>query len=247
MSETRYELYYWPSIQGRGELVRLALEAAGAEYVDVARLPAAEGGGVPAMQKLMARADIAPEPLAPPFLKHGDVVVAQTANILLYLGPRLGLAPEDERGRLAANQLQLTVTDLYAEAHDCHHPISTGLYYEDQKPEAVRRATGFVRQRMPKFLNYFERVLQRNGGRHLVGGALSYVDLSLFQSIEGLSYAFPRGMAALAPEIPGLLRLRDHVAALPRVAAYLTSARRKPFNEHGIWRRYPELDIAPAD
>ena len=247
MSTSRYELYYWPSIQGRGELVRLALEEAGAEYVDVARLSAAEGGGIPAMQRLMRSAEGALSPLAPPFLKSGDLVIAQTANILLYLGPRLGLVPTDEAGRLAANQLQLTVADLYGEAHDCHHPVSTGLYYEDQKPEAIRRSTAFVRQRMPKFLGYLERVLDSNGGRHLVGDALSYVDLSVFQTIEGLSYAFPRGMAALGPKIPGLLRLRDHVASRPRIAAYLTSPRRRPFNENGIFRKYPELDIAPEE
>lgn len=244
MSDAPYELYYWPSIQGRGELVRLALEEAGADYVDVARLPASKGGGVPAMHKLMASGASALEPFAPPFLKSGDLVIAQTANILFYLGPRLSLTPADEAGRLHVNQLQLAVADLYAEAHDCHHPISTGLYYEDQKPESLRRTTAFVRERMPKFLGYFERVLDQNGGRYLVGGALSYADLSLFQSVEGLTYAFPRGMAGLAPRIPGLLRLRDHVAARPRIAAYLASPRRLPFNENGIFRRYPELDVA---
>lgn len=243
MKEPQIELYYWPGIQGRGELVRLALEAAGADYVDVARLPATKGGGVAAMQKLMAKGAGGLEPFAPPFLKVGDLVIAQTANILLYLGPRLGLVPEGDAARFAANQLQLTIADLVGEVHDTHHPISTGLYYEDQKPEALRRATAFVRERMPKFLGYFERVLRHGGGRHLVGDALSYVDLSAFQVIEGLSYAFPRAMAAFAPQIPKLLTLRDHVATRPRVAQYLGSKRRIPFNESGIFRRYPELDV----
>lgn len=243
MKEPQIELYYWPGIQGRGELVRLALEAAGADYVDVARLPATKGGGVAAMQKLMAKGAAGLEPFAPPFLKQGDLVIAQTANILLYLGPRLGLVPEGDAARFGANQLQLTISDLVAEAHDTHHPISTGLYYEDQKPEARRRATAFVRERMPKFLGYLERVLVHNGGRHLVGDALSYVDLSAFQVIEGLSYAFPRAMAGLAPQIPKLCALRDHVTTRPRVAQYLGSKRRLPFNESGIFRRYPELDV----
>lgn len=244
MSEAHYELYYWPSIQGRGELIRLALEDAGASYVDVARRSAAEGGGVAAMQKLM-KSTPSLEPFAPPFLRSGDLVIAQTANILLYLGPRLGLAPSDEAGRLHANQLQLTIADIYGEVHDTHHPIATGLYYEDQKPEAVRRATSFVRERAPKFLGYLERVLTKNGGHHMVGGASSYVDLSVFQVIEGLEYAFPRGMAALAPKIPHLRRLRDEVKARPRIAAYLASPRRLAFNENGIFRRYPELDVEP--
>ncbi|KYF55728.1 glutathione S-transferase [Sorangium cellulosum] len=246
MKAPTYELYYWPSIQGRGEFVRLALEDAGAAYVDVARLPAAKHGGVAAMQKLMKSHALALEPFAPPFLRAGDLVIAQVANILFYLGPRLGLVPDDEASRLGAHQLQLTVTDLVAEVHDTHHPISVELYYEDQKPEALRRSQAFVAERMPKFLGYFERVLERHGGRHLVGGAMSYVDLSLFQVIAGLRYAFPRAMAAFAPKIPGLVALHDRVAERPRIAAYLASDRRIPFNEDGIFRRYPELDPAPS-
>jgi len=238
-----FELYYWPSIQGRGEFVRLALEEAGAAYVDVARLPAAKGGGVAAMRKLMSAHAGGLEPFAPPFLKAGDLIIAQTANILLYLGPHLGLVGESEADRLRANQLQLTIADLVGEAHDTHHPLSTSLYYEDQKPEARRRATAFVHERLPKFLGYLERVLEHGGRRHLLGGALSYVDLSAFQVIEGLEYAFPHGMAGLAPSIPLLLALRDRVAARPRIAEYLASKRRLPFNEDGIFRRYPELDV----
>jgi glutathione S-transferase len=242
MAQATYDLYYWPSIQGRGEFVRLALEDAGAPYRDVARLPASEGGGVRAMQKLMKDAG-GLEPFAPPFLVSGDLILAQTAAILLYLGPRLGLVPADEPSRLHAHQLQLTLADVVGEVHDTHHPISTGLYYEDQKPEALRRATAFVQERLPKFLGYFERVLHRAGGESLLRGGHSYVDLSMFQVMEGLGYAFPAAMKGMAPKVPGLVKLRDRVAARPRVAAYLASERRLSFNENGIFRRYPELDV----
>jgi glutathione S-transferase len=247
MSHDPYQLYYWPGLQGRGEFVRLTLEDAGAPYVDVARLPAAEGGGIPALRKLMKSGAAPLEPFAPPFLKSGELVIAQTANILLYLAPRHGLIPTDEASRLRGNQLQLAVADLVGEAHDTHHPLSTGLYYEDQKPAALTRATSFVRERLPKFLGYFERVLKANDGKHFVGDAVSYVDLSVFQVIEGLHYAFPRGMAGMASQIPRLLALRDAVAARPQLSAYLASPRRLPFNEDGIFRRYPELDVALAE
>jgi glutathione S-transferase len=244
----RYELHYWPSIQGRGEFIRLALEEAGAPYVDVARLPEAEGGGERALLAFLKQQAHALPPFAPPVLRVGELVIAQTANILLYLGPRLRLAPEDEPGRLAANQLQLTLADFAGEAHDTHHPIAASLYYEDQKPEARRRAAAFVAERIPKFLRYFERVLQRNergAGRHLVGAELSYADLSLAQVLWGLDYAFPRALARLSPEIPRCRELRDRVAERPLIAAYLRSERRLPFNQHGLFRSYPELDIEP--
>jgi glutathione S-transferase len=241
---TTYELYYWPTIQGRGEFVRLALEEAAAPYVDVARLPAKEGGGVPALMKMMHEPGDTLEPFAPPFLRAGEILVAQSANILLFLGPRLGLVPDDEAGRLRANQLQLTLADLVDETHDTHHPVAGSLYYEDQKPEAARRAADFVKNRLPKHLGYLERVLARAGGHHFVGGAISYVDLSAFQVVAGLRYAFPRAMERLAPSVPGLLDLATRVAARPRIAAYLASPRRLPFSEHGIFRRYPELDLA---
>ncbi len=238
-----YELYYWPSIQGRGEFVRLALEAAGAGYVDVARGSGA-GQGMAAMMALMNAADLSTPPFAPPVLKADGIVVAQTANILQFLGPRLGLAPADEAGRLWTHQLQLTVTDFLSEAHDTHHPIASSLYYEDQKPEALRRTGEFLKARAPKYLGYFETVLGRNrsGAAHLVGAGLTYADLSLFQIVEGMRYAFPRAMARLEPELPAVAALRDSVAALPRISAYLASPRRIPFNEQGIFRRYPELD-----
>jgi len=233
----RYQLYYWPSIQGRGEFIRLALEAGGAGYLDVARAP----GGVAKMLALMEDKSAARPPFAPPFLRSGRLVIAQTANILQYLGPRLGLAPADEAARIWAHQLQLTIADFVLEAHDTHHPIGAGLYYEDQKPESKRRAKEFRTGRMPKFLGYFEGVLAKNRGR-AVGRSLTYVDLSLFQVVAGLRYAFPRAMRSLEPAHPRLVALHERVAALPRIAAYLASERRIPFNEQGIFRRYPELD-----
>jgi glutathione S-transferase len=235
-----YELYYWPLIQGRGEFVRLALEEAGAAYVDVARTP----GGVQRMMKLLAGAGARPAPFAPPFLRSGSVVLAHTANILLYLGARHALAPKGEVGRLAAHQLQLTVTDFLAEVHDVHHPISVGLYYEDQKREAKQRAQGFVAERLPRFLGYFEDVLAKNGGRFTLGPRFTYVDLSMFQILAGLDYAFPRAMRHMKRRVRRLRALHDRVAARPRVAAYLASARRIAFNEDGVFRHYPELDRA---
>ncbi|MFS8146326.1 glutathione S-transferase [Rhizobium sp. BR 249] len=236
-----YELYYWDGIQGRGEFVRLALEEAGAEYIDVAREP---GRGTGAMLAIMKSESEPHIPFAPPFLKDGDLIIPHVANILFYLGPKLGLTPEDEGLRYVANGLQLTVTDFVAEVHDTHHPIDTSLYYEDQKQEAKARSAAFIRERIPKFLGYFERVLRQNpeGTNHLVGGALTYVDLSLFQVIEGLSYAFPKAIAKRRAEYPGLLALHGAVAKRPNIARYLASPRRLAFNEEGIFRHYPELD-----
>lgn len=236
----RYELYYWPSIQGRGEFVRLALEDAGADYLDVARRPR----GMAAMTRLMeSRAEKHP-PFAPPFLKAGRLVLAQTANILFYLGPRLDLAPKNNADRLRAHQLQLTIADWVAEAHDTHHPIAGGLYYEDQKREAKRRAADFIAERIPKYLGYVEGVLKHNQRQsdYLFGRRCTYVDLSLFQMIEGLRYAFPRAMKRLEAKHPRSIELHDRIMARPRLAAYLSSERRIPFNQDGIFRHYPELD-----
>ena len=236
----RYELFYWPMIQGRGEFIRLALEEAGAPYVDVAR----RKGGMAAMMRLMEGERVQQPPFAPPFLRAGKLVIAQTANILFYLGGRLRLAPASEAGRLWTHQLQLTLADLVVEAHDTHHPIASGLYYEDQRSEAKRRATDFRAERAPKYLSYFESVLERNaaGDRHLVGARLTYADLSLFQIIAGLRYAFPRMMKRLERKHPRIVALHDRVASRPRTAAYLASARRIPFNESDIFRRYEALD-----
>ena len=236
----RYELYYWPTIQGRGEFVRLALEEAGADYIEVARRPGKRG--VPAMTRLMDDKRSKRPPYAPPFIKAGKLVIAQTANILLYLGPRLRLAPRDEAGRLWAHQLQLTIPDLVVEIHDTHHPVTTYLYYEEQRPAAKRRTADFWRYRVPKILGYFERVLARSGGPHVLGRRLCYVDLSLFQIIEGLRYAFPRRMKRFEKKVPRLVALHDRVAKRPRIAAYLASKRRIPFSQWGIYRYFRELD-----
>jgi glutathione S-transferase len=235
-----YELYYWPGIQGRGEFVRLALEEAGVDYLDIANTPQGEAS----LMALMERDDIAHPPFAPPFLKDGDKIIGQTANILLYLGPRLGLTPEDEAGRLWVHQIQLTIADLVAEAHDVHHPISGELYYEDQKPEALRRAKHFREARIPKYLGWLERILSQNpeGQGHLVGRSVTYADLSAFQAVEGLTYAFPRAMQKILAGVPKVAALRQAVAQRPRIRAYLESDRRIPFNEEDIFRHYPELD-----
>jgi glutathione S-transferase len=221
----KYELFYWPGIQGRGEFIRLALEDAGAPYVDVGR----GANGVERMLAAMKRHRV----FAPPFLKADRLVIAQTANILFYLAPRLGLAPKGEAEQLRLHQQQLTIADFLDEVHDTHHPIASSLYYEDQKTEAARRTTLFIEQRIPKFLGYFERTL---------GLRFSYVDLSLFQVIEGLRYAFPNAMKKAERKVPRLALLRDKIAKRPRLAAYLASDRRIPFNQQGIFRHYPELD-----
>ena len=241
----RVELYYWPGLQGRGEFVRLLLEEAGADYVDVAR---ESKRGLAAMMRVLEGKERGALPFAPPFVLVGKVVVSQTANVLAYLAPRLRLVPRNLALQAEAMQIQLTIADLVAEAHDTHHPIAGGLYYEDQKREAKRRARDFVEERMPKYLGWLERVLARNrrsGGQWLVGSERTYVDLSAFQAVEGLRYAFRNAMAKLERKIPRLVALHDRVAARPRIAAYLASKRRQPFNQEGIFRRYPELD-APA-
>jgi len=243
----RYELYYWPTIQGRGEFVRLALEEAGAEYVDVGRLSGKEGGGEDSIQGILEERRRGPRPFALPALKLGDTVLSQTGAILHWLGPRLGLAPPDEDGRAWTLELALTVADLVTEAHDAHHPIASGLYYEDQREEARRRAADVVASRIPRFMAHFEAALHENpaGSDYLVGDELTYADLSLFQLVSGLEYAFPRAMKVLSSEYPLCLALQARVAGRPRIAAYLASPRRIPFNEMGIFRHYDELD-APA-
>lgn len=235
----RYQLFYWPEIQGRGEFVRLALEDAGAAYDDVAR----KSGGMDRMFAMMNGGRDKRPPFAPPFLKTGKQVIAQVANILLYLGPRLRLAPRDEASRLWLHQLQLTVTDLVKEIHDTHHPVGAGLYYEDQKPEAKRYAEGFLDERVPKYLGYFETVLKKSGGPYLLGRKATYIDLSMFQLVEGLRYAFPQAMDTIEQKLPGVVAVRDKVAARSGIKAYLASPRRIAFNEMGIFRHYPELDV----
>ena len=227
----RYKLYYWPEIQGRGEFIRLALEDAGADYVDVLR-----GSGDFSFPKRFM-------PFALPYLVAGKLVVSQSANILQYLGPRLRLAPKGEAGRLWVHQLQLTIADWLVEVHDTHHPIGSGLYYEDQKRESKRRSADFLAVRLPKYLRYFEDVLRRAQGSYLLGRTCSYADLSLFQMVEGLRHAFPVAFGRTERSFSRILKVRDGVAARPRLAAYLASARRIPFNRMGIFRHYPELDL----
>lgn len=246
-SDGPYSLYYWPGLPGRGEFVRLVLEQAGVAYDDVARRPAAEGGGVPAIMAQLRGTGPGLRPLAPPILVHGRLRLAQMPNICAFLAARHGLVPDDEPAKAEAMQLMLTISDLVVETHDTHHPVGKGDYYEDQKPEAKRYAAQFVEQRLPKFLRYFESVLLANPhgqGRHLLGSSLTHVDLAMDQLLRGLEYAFPRAFAKLEPEIPGLLALRDHVDALPRIAEYRASPRCIPWSESGIFRRYPELDLA---
>ena len=235
----RYELYYWPSIPGRGEFVRLALEEAAADYLDVAR-----ERGIKAMMSLLHGPAAERPPFAPPFLRAGKLMIGQTANILQYLGPRLGLAPKAEASRLWAHQLQLTVEDFIIEIHNSHHPIASGLYYHEQKREARRRTSYFTGERAQQFLCYFESVLQNNPtGKHwMVGRSATYADLSMFQLIVGLRHAFPNMMARLEAKLPGLVTLHNKVSQRPNIAAYLSSPRRLPFNEDGIFRHYPELD-----
>ena len=232
----RYQLFYWPEIQGRGEFVRLALEDAGASYDDVAR----GKGGMDRMMAMMEREKR--PPFAPPFLKAGKLVIAQTAENLFYLGPRLKLAPRAEADRLWLHQLQLTVMDFVKEAHDTHHPLGGEFYYEDAKPESKRFTENFLTARAPKYLGYFETVLKKSSGPYLTGRKLTYVDLSIFQLIEGLRYAFPQASKRIEKKVPGVVGIRDRVAERPRLKKYLASKRRIPFNQMGIFRHYPELD-----
>lgn len=237
-----YELYYWPSIQGRGELVRLALEEAGAAYVDVARVKGAE-----AIASVLGAEAGGGRHFAVPVLKCGDVVLGQTACILDFLATRHEqlLPDHDVVTRHRALELQLTFADLIAEVHDTHHPIAVSAYYDEQKEEAKKRTSSFLNERMPKFLGFFESVLAENKAskkEHLVGGGFSHVDLTAFHVLSGLAYAFPKAFAAYRRQIPLLLALRDRVASRPRVAAYLGSTRRVAFSESGIFRHYAELD-----
>jgi glutathione S-transferase len=239
-----YELYYWPGIQGRGEFVRLALEYAGAKYLDVALVPEERGGGVPALEEFLDATNVERPPFAPPFLKAGRQLIGQTANILFFLGGRLDLAPRDAAGKLWTQQLQLTIADFVVEIHDTHHPISNALYYEDQKAVAKRRAKDFLANRLPKFLGYFECVLERNsaGGPGMVGPQLTYADLSMAQTIAGLRYAFPSASRTALRTRPRLRALHDHVFSRPKIKRYVASKRRLAFNNEDIFRRYPELD-----
>jgi len=237
----KYELYYWPGLQGRGEFVRLAFEEAGVPYVDVAL---AAGEDASEVLRYIRDPKIERPPFAPPYLKVGRQLIGQTANILLYLAPRLGLAPRGDAARLWAHQLQLTITDFLVEIHDTHHPIGPTLYYEEQKREAKRRTNAFLAERIPKFLGYFERVIEANPGRGpwMIGSKLTYIDLSMAQVIAGLEYAFPKSMRPVMRKHPRLARLHRAVFARPRIKRYVRSGRQVSFNETGIFRHYAELD-----
>ncbi|HKE96104.1 MAG TPA: glutathione S-transferase [Povalibacter sp.] len=241
-----YELHYWPTIQGRGEFVRLALEYAGVNYLDVARRDEEQGGGEEALMKSMHSHELQHPPFAPPWLRNKGMVIGQTANILMFLGRHHDLAPHDEAGALWVNQLQLTIADFLVEVHDVHHPIGSGLYYEDQLEESKRRAKDFREHRVPKFLNYFETVLKRNpaGDTQLAGDKITYADLSLFQIVAGLRYAFPKLMKSIDGKYPKVIALHDRIEKTPRIATYLKSDRRIAFNKQGIFRHYAELDAA---
>jgi glutathione S-transferase len=238
-----YQLYYWPTIQGRGEFVRLSLEEAGAAYQDVAR-ESGKGRGVAALMRFLNDRQIERPPFAPPFLKAGRLLIGQTAIILQFLGPRHGLVPASGAARLWTYELQLTIADFLVEIHDTHHPVAVNLYYEDQKKEARRRAADFLKNRAPKFLGYFEDILSRNAGsgEYLAGAKLTYVDRSMFQIVAGLNYAFPRSMARATRKYRRLFALHRRVQERPNIAAYLASPRRIPFNNEGIFRHYAELD-----
>jgi len=248
----RYELFYWPTLQGRGEFVRLVLEDLGLPYVDVAR----EADDGDALIEAALAGELAPYAFAVPVLRAGALVLSQTVAITRFLGERHGLAPADDAGRHVACAVALTIADLVAETHDTHHPISVEDVYETQRAAAAKRARVFREARMPRFLAYLEGLLggasraaalgrdRPSDGRFLVGDRVTYADLAAFQVVEGLAYAFPKRFAALAPTIPKLRAHRDRIAARPRLAAYLASERRLPFDETGIFRRYPELDGA---
>ncbi|AKQ63345.1 Glutathione S-transferase [Myxococcus hansupus] len=243
MGDAKFELFYWPGIPGRGEFVRLVLEEAGADWVDVGLLPEGKGGGAKAVMQLLGKGPV--PAYAPPVLKVGDVVISQASNICSYLGERFGLVPQDEASRLHARQFQLTVADVVAEAHDTHHPVAVMKYFEDQKDAAKQRAEDFRATRIPKYLGYFESVLKANphgGGTFLLGKDFSYPELALYQLVNGLRYAFPNAMRRIAPQVPGVMALRQRISERPRIAAYARSPRAQPFNEQGIFRHYPELD-----
>lgn len=239
-----YELYYWPGIQGRGEFVRLALEATATPYVDIALLPERQGGATRALLRALNDRTLKHPPFAPPFLKAGRQVIGQTANILLFLGERLGIAPRGAADRLFAHQVQLTIADFIVEIHDTHHPVGGGRYYEEQKPESLRRSKEFRESRMPKYLAYFERLIKRNqpGGTWMVGSKMSYVDLSMAQVVAGLRYAFPLASGKALRACPRLRTLHDQVFGRARIKQYLASGRRLAFNNDDIFRHYPELD-----
>mmetsp|Transcript_27077 Transcript_27077/g.38141 ORF Transcript_27077/g.38141 Transcript_27077/m.38141 type:complete len:250 (-) Transcript_27077:76-825(-) len=241
-NEKAWDLYYWPGLPGRGEFVRLVFEYAGVPYRDVCRLPEDQGGGAKALFPFLGESSHDFPVFAPPFIKREDVVMSQTSNICIFLAKKYGVAPTDDVELFHCNQLAATIMDCAAEAHDTHHPTDVTIYYEEQKEAAKKKAEQFRNNRIPKFFNFFERVLKKNGGKSLVGSNLSYVDLMLFHLVTGVEYAFPKAFARHTANTPLLIALQKRVAEEPNIASYLKSSRRQNFNETDLFRRYPELD-----
>lgn len=177
-----------------------------------------------------------------------DLVFHQTPTILSYLGPRTGLVPDDEAGRLYVSQITATALDLGNEAHDTHHPVAVMAYYEEQKDESLRKAEDFRKSRIPKFFSYFERILQGNQewgngqGKYLVGDKLTYADTTVWQVVDGLHHAFPKEIEAREGDFPLLLgKFYPSFKEEKRIKEYLGTERRQKYG-NGIFRRYPELD-----
>lgn len=229
-----YQLWYWPSIPGRGEFVRLALEAAEIEYEDMAR----EHGAEALIEDLQSRQGI--RPFAPPYLVDGELCIGQTAHILAFLADRHDFGAGELETDLQLIQLQLDITDIVAEVHNVHHPVAAALYYQDQMDPAYEAAQHFRDERIPKYLDHFETALEENGGPCMLGDRWTHVDTSLFQLLEGLDYMFPNRMREL--DYPRLELCRQAVMEIEGIEQYLASDRRLPFNEDGIFRHYPELD-----
>jgi len=238
-----YTLIYWPFLPGRGEFARFILEDAGVEYIDRARLPESDGGGKAAVLHFYKGEAEGMPVAAPPILLHGDLVLAQTGAICHYLGSTLRLLPNSEAGAWNALQVTMTVTDIVSEVHDTHHPVASYMTYEDQKDAAIPRTRMFLETRLPKFLGYLERVQNAHGGPWLLGERLTYVDLTVTHLLRGLEYAFPNNYRRVIADTPRLAAIREAALARPNLAAYVASDRCMAFNEHGIFRRYPELDL----
>jgi glutathione S-transferase len=234
-----HRLYYWPNLQGRGEFVRLVLEAAGVPYEDVARV---HPDGAREVMAFMTADREGQLPFAPPVLVVGEHVLAQMPVIVRYLGEAHGLAGTDPIANAHVQQLVLTWCDVVDEVHAVHHPVSTAWFYEQQRDEAIVAARLFRDERLVRWLQWGERTLQRHGGDWLAGSRMTVADLAAFQVVTGLRHMFPVAMGRTRGRHPGLMALVDRVAAVPRVAAYLESDRRIPFNLDGIFRAYPELD-----
>ncbi|KAI0012376.1 glutathione S-transferase protein-like protein [Xylariaceae sp. FL0662B] len=244
-----YELIYYTGVPGRGEHVRLMFEEAGAPYEDTQFL-SFDKARETVTHWLGAGGHGNPKYFAPPLFKHGDLVMSQTPNILLYLGPKLGLAGSREDDVYRVNALALTALDgLCNEVHDSHHPIAVMLPYEDQKEESLRRSQYWIKNRLLTHLEYWQKALvgdKETGGPWLLGTTLTYADLVLFQCLDGTTYAFPNAMkqARESGKYDRVFELWEAVKARPNIAAYLGSNRRQKYQDWGIYRHYPDNDLA---